>query len=243
MSVRLFWLASITSGTTEQSSSSWVKSGTDFWEEAAIILLALSLIPEWLFSLRNCWSQHWVRAGQRTKRCSREPSLPLRQREQFPVRFLSKCRSRRSVRYLPDKSLDWMRHFDNSKGLSWQVVHSGWWVVRDMKDGLKYVREGRRVDSWRSFFSQKSVTLALISFLAAIFVRGESRRRRGWGRLHCWQRDLIWINHDFELSLTVIRTCLAILWRMLFGTREIMQNRPSCLMWRWAEAGRDSARK
>ena len=77
-------------------------------------------------------------------------------REQIPSLFLSQCLVRDSTLARPDKALACITAFDNSYGEDPQVRKMGWVRERDIKFGLKYLRDlSLRKNAWpRSFFSQ-----------------------------------------------------------------------------------------
>ena len=56
-------------------------------------------------------------------------------------------------------------------------------------------------------------------------------RERGDGKLYLVQTFLMDVNHEVELSGSDASFSFAILWIMLSGSKVIMPNSESCLMW------------
>ena len=59
-------------------------------------------------------------------------------------------------------------------------------MVRDIKDGLKYVREDNREASSLSFVSHHDKILEVQRVFQVCFDGGDCRVRRGSGRPYCW---------------------------------------------------------
>ena len=75
------------------------------------------------------------------------------------------------------------------------------------------------------------------AFQAGLEGGEEVRVRRGSGREYIMVISLTWVNQEFFTSFC--RMYMPCFHRMFEGPRlAIMRSRPSCLMWRMAEAGR-----
>ena len=153
--------------------------------------------------------QPWLR-----RKCSMVPILGLMtlQRGHTPSLLdMSQCLVRDSTLARPDKNLAWTTAFDTSYGAVPQVTNMGWVVVRDIKAGLKYLREDlfRKEASARSFLSQKSRTAVFTIFLKDCLEGGLSRKVIGWGRRYFRESFLISRNHDFEDGLAETKEFLA----------------------------------
>ena len=111
--------------------------------------------------------------------------------------------------------------------------------------GLKYLRDFSCIKALcaRSLACQKSVTLTLQRSLKVSLVGGDLRRRSGWGRLYIKHRSRILANQFLLLWLALVRSFVAILWRMFPCRWQIIPNSVSCFRWGRASPGSRPARK
>ena len=125
-----------------------------------------------------------TRAGQSParSRCSIAPGRGLvnwHNRQPPSLLDMSQYLVRDYTLALPERNLAWTTAFDNSLREEPHVEKFGWLVVRDMKSGLKYLRDR----AWpRCFFSQKSKTADLTISLKEVLEGGFWRKVIGWGR-------------------------------------------------------------
>ena len=153
--------------------------------------------------------------GQRTRWWRRSPTVSVSgcswQKGEFS---LLKCEQSFSVRDLPDKYLAcWQALLSWYLSLPQDIQRwCGW--DRDIKFGLKYLRElfSNFAASWRSFNCQKSWILRFISFLNSCFSGGCAKSWRGCGRLYWKQSFLICINQDLAESGHIELFCAIDLW-------------------------------
>ena len=119
------WEAAITSGITEQSSSNWVNSVVDFWENIVMSSFDVSLMS-FLAVREQIWRwRHSERAEHSTSKCSVVPSQFSSQILHDPSwSLVEKCLRSLSVLYLPEKSLAWTTALDTSKELLEHAFHS-----------------------------------------------------------------------------------------------------------------------
>ena len=130
---------------------------------------SFSLYSEFI-STSSCWSPYssYERDELRIRKCSREPSMLSCQLQWI------------GLTYCPRLMGSGERH---SILLKWE---------RDIKDWWKSERVARPEPSFRSFFSQKSITLAVSIFLATwIVIKGDYGSCKEWGSWYSRQMDLI----------------------------------------------------
>ena len=145
--------------------------------------------------------------------------------------LLDQCLQRLSDRYLPDNSWAWMVAMAILEGEDPADVHKGCGETRDIKRGLKNVREeylGSSASS-RRCCSQKSRTFFLMSFLKADLGGGKFRRSRGWSRSYLVQRPSIPENQDLAGGgVPLLKALRAIVCSRHCGSLEIM---PKIFSW------------
>ena len=109
---------------------------------------------------------------------------------------LDQCLASWSVLYRPESILAATTAFLTSNGL-FAASKSGCGDDSDMYLQLKYLSEGSRV-AWKLYlFSQKSITLDLVSFFQDSFDGGVCRMRSGSGKQYSWQMERRAVNQDF----------------------------------------------